>query len=302
MQTLQYQLDMTPDSRWEFVTAGSFAKQHLLYLQEAGLFDSGRRYFTQRSGLNSYLIKLTLSGQGLLEYGGEVYSLEPGTIFWIDCQSPQKYGTCPETGRWNVIWVHFTGATADAYYQAFLAANRGQPVARPAEGERVRELLRELLELSSTYLSVPDSDLRASALLTELLVACIRRGAASPDVLTAPPFVQEAVRYLSRHFADPITLERLAEQLSVSQYHLQRSFKASIGLSPAEYLSVLRINHAKELLRSSNLSVSEVALRVGMDPNYFIQLFRKNEHQTPGQYRRRWHGGPPDRSADGGIR
>ena len=114
MEALQYHIDMTPESRWKIVSAGAFAKENLLYLQEAGHFISGANYYTVRSALDSYLVKLTLSGQGILEYGGQTCVLAPGSFFWIDCRMPQHYYTDPAVGQWDVLWFHFNGATAAA--------------------------------------------------------------------------------------------------------------------------------------------------------------------------------------------
>lgn len=80
MEVLHYNLDMTPESEWKIVSAGAFARDKLLYLQEAGHFISGANYYTVRKELDSYLVKLTLSGAGILEYGGETYRLPAGSF------------------------------------------------------------------------------------------------------------------------------------------------------------------------------------------------------------------------------
>ena len=91
MEILHYNIDMTPESSWQIVSAGAFAKDNLLYLQEAGHFISGVNYYTVRKDLDSYLVKLSLAGKGILEYGGETYQLPSGRFFWIVCCDPQHY-------------------------------------------------------------------------------------------------------------------------------------------------------------------------------------------------------------------
>lgn len=54
MEVLHYNLDMTPESEWKIVSAGSFARDKLLYLQEAGHFISGANYYTVRKELFGY--------------------------------------------------------------------------------------------------------------------------------------------------------------------------------------------------------------------------------------------------------
>lgn len=125
MEVLHYNLDMTPESEWKIVSAGAFARDKLLYLQEAGHFISGANYYTVRKELDSYLVKLTLSGAGILEYGGETYRLPAGSFFWIDCRAPQHYYTAPDTGQWDVLWFHFTAQRRMRTIRRFCRRRRG---------------------------------------------------------------------------------------------------------------------------------------------------------------------------------
>ena len=295
MEVLHYNLDMTPESEWRIASPGSFARDNLLYLQEAGHFISGINYYTVRKELDSYLVKLTLSGAGILEYGGEVYPLSPGSFFWIDCRAPQHYYTDPAAGRWDVLWVHFSGATADAYYRAFLQQTHGRASACLPVDSPVYERMSALLALAAQEENEFSRDLDASALLTSILCELIRCSAPQ-SLQPIPPLLQKVRQHLHARYAQKITLDELAAQYNVSKYHLQRSFRRCFGQSPGEYLTRLRLTRAKELLRATDLPVSEVAYRVGMDnTSYFISVFRTREGTTPQQYRKRWSpvGQPP---------
>ena len=265
MEVLHYNLDMTPESEWKIVSAGAFARDKLLYLQEAGHFISGANYYTVRKELDSYLVKLTLSGAGILEYGGETYRLPAGSFFWIDCRAPQHYYTAPDAGQWDVLWFHFYGATADAYYQAFLSQTQGRAAASLPVDSPVSAQMSALLALAGEDGGGLGRDLDASALM------------------------QKVRQYLHEQYAQKITLDTLSARYNISKYHLQRSFQRYFGQSPGEYLTRLRLTRAKELLRATDLPVSEVAYRVGMEnTSYFISVFRVREGATPQQYRRRW--------------
>jgi len=89
--SLSYQLDLGDRSIWITATPSQTAKSELAYVQELGDFIAGRNYFTRRANLPSYLIKYCISGEGILEYDGNVYSVKPGQLFWIDCEKPQYY-------------------------------------------------------------------------------------------------------------------------------------------------------------------------------------------------------------------
>lgn len=288
MEVLHYNLDMTPESEWKIVSAGAFARDKLLYLQEAGHFISGANYYTVRKELDSYLIKLTLSGAGILEYGGETYRLPAGSFFWIDCRAPQHYYTAPDAGQWDVLWFHFYGATADAYYQAFLSQTQGRAAASLPVDSPVSAQMSALLALAGEDGGGLGRDLDASALMTTILCGLIH-GAAQQRPQPVPAVLQKVRQYLHEQYAQKITLDTLSARYNISKYHLQRSFQRYFGQSPGEYLTRLRLTRAKELLRATDLPVSEVAYRVGMEnTSYFISVFRVREGATPQQYRRRW--------------
>ena len=175
MEVLHYNLDMTPESEWKIVSAGAFARDNLLYLQEAGHFISGANYYTVRKNLDSYLVKLTLSGAGILEYGGETYRLPAGSFFWIDCRAPQHYYTAPDAGQWDVLWFHFCGATVGAYYQAFLAQTQGRAAASLPVDSPVSAQMSALLALAGEDGGGLGRDQRGSA-CSRFLRSCRRCG------------------------------------------------------------------------------------------------------------------------------
>lgn len=291
-QILQYQLDMDKRSRWQIVTVHPAAKAELIYVQEVGDFYSGRNYYTVREGLDSFLIKLTLSGGGVLEYEDKEYRLSAGQFFWIDCQHPQRYYTDPEAGRWHVLWIHFRGANARAYYEMFRATCGGNPVGTLPAHCDAEELMKALIARYDRSDSTIDNDIAASAQLTQLLAYCIQAGVARDSECAIPEVVQKIRNYLLENYAENIALDTLAQRFCVSKYHLQRIFKKHIGQSPLEFLSGVRLTRAKELLRTTDLPVGEIAYRVGWEnASYFVSKFRAQEEITPHKYRKFWSNG-----------
>ena len=98
--------------------------------------------------------------------------------------------------------------------------------------------------------------------------------------------VIEAQLWLREHLDQPLTIARLAAQLDLTPRTLNRRFRQATGLSPQAYLQGLRINHARELLKHSNLGVAEIAWQLGLqDASYFSQLFRRHCGMSPLSYR-----------------
>ncbi|WP_161599290.1 helix-turn-helix domain-containing protein [Reinekea blandensis] len=91
--------------------------------------------------------------------------------------------------------------------------------------------------------------------------------------------------YLAEHFEQTLTLSDLAGLVDLSEYHLQRAFKTSLGCSPAEYQRELRLDHARHLL-SSGEQANSVAIACGFaNPAHFSRIFKQHLGVTPSEYR-----------------
>lgn len=99
--------------------------------------------------------------------------------------------------------------------------------------------------------------------------------------------IQQAKQYLERHFTDPnLSLGELAAQVSLSPCHFSAVFSQQTGQTFREYLTNRRIQHAKELLRTTALRSFEISDRIGYnDPHYFSYVFRKITGLSPKEFR-----------------
>jgi AraC-like DNA-binding protein len=90
---------------------------------------------------------------------------------------------------------------------------------------------------------------------------------------------------VDRHYAEPLDLHRLAAAAGVSKYHFLRCFDAVYGRTPAVYLAERRVERAQDLLRATNLTVTEVCMLVGYSSlGSFSTRFRRLVGVTPSEY------------------
>lgn len=95
---------------------------------------------------------------------------------------------------------------------------------------------------------------------------------------------------LDQSFDAPITIEDLSREVALSPYYLIRKFRRIYKQTPHQYLMGLRIARAKELLRNSDLSITEVCMTVGYESlGSFSSLFRKVAGLSPSDYRETSH-------------
>jgi AraC family transcriptional regulator len=91
--------------------------------------------------------------------------------------------------------------------------------------------------------------------------------------------------HIDKHLAEPLTSEQLASEAGVSRFHFCRVFKKAVGMSPMSFLTLMRIDRAKALLRKS-IPISTVALKAGFnDLSNFNRQFRRQTGLTPSAYR-----------------
>ena len=97
--------------------------------------------------------------------------------------------------------------------------------------------------------------------------------------------LRNARDHADRHYAEPIDLDALASAAGVSKYHFLRCFAATYGKTPAVYLTERRIERAQDLLRATNLTVTEVCMLVGYTSlGSFSTKFRPLVGMTPSAY------------------
>jgi AraC-like DNA-binding protein len=112
-----------------------------------------------------------------------------------------------------------------------------------------------------------------------------RRGGPAAGHLVA---LRRARDLADREYGSPLDLDDLARAASLSRFHFVRAFADAYGETPAAYLSRRRIERAKDLLRSANLTITEIGMMVGFtSPSAFSSRFRELVGSSPSDYRRR---------------
>jgi len=101
---------------------------------------------------------------------------------------------------------------------------------------------------------------------------------------------------MDRHFVDPLRLDQMASEAGFSKFHFARAFKETFGETPANYLTRRRVERAKDLLRSANLTVTEVCVLVGFSSlGSFSSRFSQLVGMSPRAFQSAaaTRGGPP---------
>lgn len=138
----------------------------------------------------------------------------------------------------------------------------------------------------SAVLACPDYTSLREWFLQKLEDVCRKSAARKKE--QSEGVITKAKAYIDEYYARDLSLDDVSRMVNISPYYFSKLFKEKSGENFIEYLTRVRIAHAKELLKNPELSIKEICLQVGYsDPNYFSRIFKKQEDVTPSEYRER---------------
>ena len=129
--------------------------------------------------------------------------------------------------------------------------------------------------------TVPDKTLVAPS---ELIVR-----KSSDITIHLNPNIEKAIDFLHENLHENIEVEDIVRQQNLCRRSLEMNFKAQFNQSPMQYLRAMRLEKVRNLLRTTDLSVTEIGRQCGIpDINYLCRLFRKLYQTTPLNYREQY--------------
>lgn len=136
--------------------------------------------------------------------------------------------------------------------------------------------------------------------LTTAITAHLLRGHGPDGIIVTgrpdsigPRTISRIAEFIEAHLCESIRLDQLAELAGISRFHFSRCFKASTGMTPMAFLERARIERAQALIRTNELSLSQIAMAVGYsDQSHFIRRFKRHVGQTPATIAREMRANP----------
>lgn len=255
-----------------------------------GLVCTGYGYASQKANiclgrtLNCYAAVWVSQGKGWLETSAtrQQIDIREGTLFWLFPGVTHSYG--PHPSGWTEHWVLFEGKIAQEFEQAGLFSP-AQPIKRLGSYAPLTtffDRIKDDFEKSGPQTAV------ISGMLIGRLIAEINsletREEGEANSPTQP--VMQTLDWLDKHFGEKVDFEEIAHEKGIGYSTFRRYFKQVSGLPPQEYLQNLRISRAKKLLVFSDLSIKQIAFRVGFgDPYYFSRVFHAETGLAPSDFR-----------------
>ncbi len=237
----------------------------------------------------NYLIHIILSGQGIFKTDDMEYRLHSGQGFLIEPGLSTYY--CADTANpWSYIWIGFNGDLAQEIVKQ-IGISRKNPIFSFSSSDGLVSIIEELLQIPA---SDAPSLFQYSLLLSFLSILAKEIYQKSQGHFENEEtekksnyYITKALAFIRANYSNAIKVSDVANYLGISRFYLCALFKETMDHSPQEYISNFCLGRARELLTTTEYSISEIAYLCGYrDSDVFSKAFKRKYLSSPSQYRK----------------
>ena len=248
-----------------------------------------------------FLLVYIKEGDAVLFAHNKHYALSSGQLL---CMFPNEkiYYTAEEGSFWSNLWVGVYGTKIN-FYITSLGITREYPIYTCPNPDETEKIINEIIlsaDINNSYGKIKTISMlydffsslfdRAAAPFSSIVPAYDIHNTDTHEItyLSDNVYIREAENYIRFHYDRDISIYALANSLNISTEYFSRLFKSETGITPQNMIIKYRIKKACSLLKSTTLSIAEIANCVGIhDQRYFSRLFRSKMGCSPSEYRHR---------------
>ena len=242
-------------------------------------------FFTWKSGrvLHEWQIVLVEDGDGVVEFKDRRLQMSKGAFVVLPPESWHRYRPNKSTG-WTTLWIGFNGDLATRLVGGAGFNPEGEVRDLPPN-HRFHALFKDAV---TDILENGRDNVYSTAARIPMLIASIMED--RPDDNKRPngaETIRRAQAFIIDHSAETVDFASLAESLGIPYRTFRYLFVKECGVPPLQYQLGIRLARAKNLLRSSDMPIAEIAESLGFNSTwYFSHFFRKQTGTSPAAYRR----------------
>lgn len=239
-----------------------------------------------------------IDGEGEVVVDEDTVPYESGMLTVIPVNCPHTTNSRSHTkSYWEYLFLDPESILKELYPQNQLFVerimeriNKKARVYRPGENMQLVTLVRLIMDECRVKKNFSKDSIRG--MLLSALVTVARDESKENQTMGKVPGggiyqISSALELISRNYMEPISLKELADACSFSETHFRRLFTEYMNMAPMEYLNLVRIRQACDLMKKSNYTMEEVAVRVGyVSVSTFNRNFRKIVGTSPYQYKK----------------
>ena len=240
--------------------------------------------------VKSGFLTVSISGENYIGKPGDAFVVSPGNLHFMGSQTGNvDYFTF----LFPLKYISFR--TDDILDDKLLEPlNSGHLIISPEIEDAVKEQCEQLVEIYGAKKEESQSKITAQIktkiILLQFILELWKKGFIVENDTSGKNTVEkEMVSYIQQNFTGKILLKEFGEQFHLSEKYISRYFKEHFHITISQYVTYLRLEHAKQLLQDTDIPVTEVAMQSGyQNVSYFIRSFKKTYGMSPLKYRNKY--------------
>lgn len=248
------------------------------YVQLTGISYPDPNYVISREQSEIYCLEYIIDGEGTIQVDNKIYHPSKGDVYILPKGRKHHYYSS-QHNPWTKIWINVNGSLCDALFHIYRLEN-----VHLVKNCDVYPLFQKFVKLceqkdSPTDILFQQCSLIFHEILSKIHLHLQQQGAKRNSV------AYDIKQYIDQHIAEKLSIQKIAETISLSASQLNRVFKKEFHQTPYDYFLSQKIETAKLLLVHTNLSIKQVAYNLKFaDEHYFSNCFKAKVGITPGQF------------------
>lgn len=254
-----------------------------LYLVHCGQQQCPPGYTYDHKIPNEYHLHFVLNGKGILIINNKTYHIKKNDIFLIPKGYPVQY-FADDKEPWEYVWVTFDGKMAENYLN-HVHLDADNPVITSTIAVTI--YIPFICNILDTNKLTYANEIRRVGYLYEILSTLIEAQNAQSEQYdySSETYVDYALQYIKSNYRD-IKVNDIANYIGINRSYLTAIFKKKLDVSPQKYLVSYRLQKAAKLLKSTDMSITEIASEVGyVDSISFSKMFKQEYNMSPKTFR-----------------
>lgn len=263
---------------------------HLIYLHHLGGNGDAIIPTAVHAHHNDCVVQLVLRGSSICTVANETYTVKKGDILLVNCGVLHSISE-NASKDYQAILIGITGLNFKGMERNKLINDKLSPIIKSGD---MFQLLKQYFT-TLDYLAPTGENERSAQAGNHIMIGLLYT---LHDIIENHTTLQKGQdynlglqikEYIDEHYKEDLKLPDIAAALHVNIYYLSHTFKKILGYSPIQYMTHRRIGEAQNLLLSTDMTVTEIAMTCGYNnSNYFQVVFNNVVGMPPGKYRKAW--------------
>lgn len=278
--------------------SGKRARSLPFFLDSAGHWYVGSKYFVRRDDRKDYYLLYTISGSGYMKYMGENHTLTKGSAILIDCRGFHHYGALE---NWEHLWFHINGYGIEDLYKSI---NAGGVMPIAVNDDALMMSFFEQFERNSNKYDLKN-ELEIAHSVMDLLVWLLEKKNSRDSLAekTPPEWINDVTGYIYTGRHKEITVSELSEKFGIPMGVLEEQYRTFCGVEITEAIRRLRTDYLKtkeivchnpdwlmesisyiEANFATDISVDSLIINAHVSRSLFVKNFKQYTSMSPKQY------------------